>query len=107
MTSAGVWSVIALLAVIVVFQRSAFLLLPARLHPRGQLLRALAFAPVAALIAICVPEIFQGALGTPSDPWAWVSDGRVLSALVVLAAMRMRLNALWCLALAGAVLWVF
>jgi branched-subunit amino acid transport protein len=106
-TAQSIWVVIALLALIVLWQRLSFLLLPAQFRPRGALLRALSFAPVAALMAICIPEIFQGAMRAPDEPLAWVSDGRVLAAAVVFVAMRQGLNALWCLSLAAAVLWLF
>jgi branched-subunit amino acid transport protein len=102
-----IWIVIGIAAAIVFFQRVAFLLLPPSWSPRGGLLRALAFAPLAALIAICVPEMFALALQVPLEPWHWFGDGRLLAALVLALAVWRGLNGMWSLLLAGGVLWLF
>jgi branched-subunit amino acid transport protein len=106
MSSLDIWWVIAMAAVIVLAQRVSFLLLPASFTPRGALLRALSFAPLAALMAICAPEIFATVLAYPTNVAQWFYDGRLLAALVVLACFLLRLNAVWGLLAAGFVLWL-
>jgi branched-subunit amino acid transport protein len=43
----------------VLIMRWSFLFLPRRYQPKGALAQALGFAPLAALVAICVPEIMK------------------------------------------------
>ena len=51
------WTLIALLALLTLVSRSFFVLLPRRWQPRGRVEQALRYAPLAALLAITVPEV--------------------------------------------------
>ena len=51
------WVLIALLALLTLGSRSFFVLLPRRWQPRGRVQQALRYAPLAALLAITVPEV--------------------------------------------------
>jgi branched-subunit amino acid transport protein len=59
MSASYAWLLIGSLMVLVLTMRWSFLFLPRRYQPKGELARALSFAPLAALIAICAPEIFR------------------------------------------------
>lgn len=97
---------IALLAGVTLVARNFFLVLPKRWQPRGTVAEALRYAPLAALLAITVPEIVRdlpvgAAAGTAS--WAGVvTDPRFVSALVLAAVIRLGRQSLWGL-VAGAV----
>jgi branched-subunit amino acid transport protein len=54
-----VWIIIIALCVMVVAMRCSFLVLPRRWQPKGALAHALSFAPLAALMAICAPEVMK------------------------------------------------
>ena len=43
----------------VLAMRWSFLVLPRRFQPKGALAQALGFAPLAALVAICTPEVMK------------------------------------------------
>jgi hypothetical protein len=90
------------LVLVVTGTRVVFLYLPASWRPRGSVERALRYAPLAALVALAVPQVFLAMLepaGMPPDvaggaggaapaaaAWfpALLADGRVLSAAVLL-----------------------
>jgi branched-subunit amino acid transport protein len=59
MTSQYAWTIIFGLCAMVLVMRWSFLFLPRRYQPKGALAQALGFAPLAALVAICVPEIMK------------------------------------------------
>jgi branched-subunit amino acid transport protein len=52
-----IWLTIFLLMGLILLLRCGVLFLPRRFQPKGAFAEALGFAPLAALIAICVPEI--------------------------------------------------
>lgn len=90
---------IVLLAGVTLVARNFFLVLPKRWQPRGTVAEALRYAPLAALLAITVPEIVRdlpiGAAG--AGVW-WVGmacDPRFVSALVLAAVIRLTRHALW------------
>lgn len=91
------WLLGALVGVTLV-ARCFFLVLPRRWQPRGALERALYAAPLAALVAITLPEILRtSVLAQAHAPLQWLTDPRLLSALVlsaVWAATRQGLVAL-------------
>jgi branched-subunit amino acid transport protein len=117
-----IWLVIVLLLALVLLQRCGVLLLPRKYQPKGAFARALGFAPLAALVAICAPEIakFQmEAVDTPtlqaaSYVGAWWSrlehDWRLWGALALVLTMQVSKNskraALYGLAAAAAVVWL-
>ncbi len=87
MNSAYVWAVILGLTIMVLVMRWSFLVLPRRFQPKGRLALALNFAPLAALIAICAPEIFKhqtGQLGG-TQTFTLLNDWRLWGAIAMLA----------------------
>ena len=111
-----IWIAIAGLALVVTATRCAFLFAPARWQPRGLLDRALRVAPLAALVALTVPEVIGPLLSTlaasaPEVPvpsvavalsMAW-DDRRIPAALVLLGAARLGGNGFAGLAAGAAV----
>ncbi len=98
------WLLIALLALLTLVSRSFFVLLPRRWQPRGRVEQALRYAPLAALLAITVPEVVQQlptALQQATPAWAIATDARLASALVLAVVIRLTRHTLWGLA-AGA-----
>lgn len=92
------WTLIALLSLLTLLSRSFFVLLPRRWQPRGRVEQALRYAPLAALLAITVPEVvlqLPAALQQPAPAWALATDARLLSALVLAAVIRLKRNTLW------------
>jgi branched-subunit amino acid transport protein len=79
------WTLLALLVVVTLLARNFFLVLPRRWQPRRAVERALRAAPLAALVAITVPEIVAGALEPGAGPVAALLDARLLAALALLA----------------------
>jgi branched-subunit amino acid transport protein len=92
------WLLIALLSLLTLVSRSFFVLLPRRWQPRGRVEQALRYAPLAALLAITVPEIVQqlpAALQQAAPAWVIATDARLVSALVLAAVIRLTRNTLW------------
>jgi branched-subunit amino acid transport protein len=92
------WVLIALLSLLTLLSRSFFVLLPRRWQPRGRVEQALRYAPLAALLAITMPEIVRGlpaALQHAAPAWAIATDARLVSALVLAAVIRLTRNTLW------------
>ena len=58
-SSLELWLLIALLSLVTLVSRSFFVLLPRRWQPRGRVEQALRYAPLAALLAITVPEVVR------------------------------------------------
>lgn len=86
-----IWSLVAALVLVTLVARNFFLVLPERWQPRGWVEQALRVAPLAALLAITVPEITRG-VGPAPDTWL---DPRVLSALLLAAVIRVTGRTLW------------
>ncbi|MGL6110217.1 MAG: AzlD domain-containing protein [Rubrivivax sp.] len=100
-SSLELWVLIALLALLTLVSRSFFVLLPRRWQPRGRIEQALRYAPLAALLAITVPEVVQQlptALQQAAPIWAIATDARLVSALVLAAVIRLTRHTLWGLA---------
>lgn len=87
------------LCVITLVARNLFLVLPPRWHPRGWVEQALRVAPLAALLAITVPEITRDVGLTPAT---WL-DPRLLGAAVLVGVVALGGKALWALASGAAV----
>ncbi len=91
MNSFYVWAVILGLMIMVLVMRWSFLVLPRRFQPKGKLALALNFAPLAALIAICAPEIFKHQTSTLSSQlngtqtFSLLNDWRLWGAVAMLA----------------------
>ncbi|MCU0969050.1 MAG: AzlD domain-containing protein [Rubrivivax sp.] len=93
---------VGLLAGVTLVARNLFLVLPRRWQPRGTLERALRAAPLAALVAITVPEVVRGAAAAGVDPLAWATDPRLISAAVLAAVWAWRRHGLTALGAAAA-----
>jgi branched-subunit amino acid transport protein len=89
-----IWAATVMLAAIVFALRNTFLFAPASLRPRGMLERALRYAPLAALTALVAPEIFKAVLSANSfAPQTWL-DARLLSAVALMAVVKLTGSAL-------------
>ena len=85
------------LAGVTLVARNFFLVLPKRWQPRGTVAEALRHAPLAALLAITVPEIVRD-VPPLIDAAGWlalVTDARVTSAAVLAVVTRLTRHALW------------
>jgi branched-subunit amino acid transport protein len=86
---ASLWGLLALLVLVTLVARNFFLVLPRRWQPRGALERALRAAPLAALVAITVPEILRtGVLAPDAGGLGLLLDARLLAALALLAVWQ-------------------
>ncbi len=111
MNSVYAWSLIIGLMLMVLAMRWSFLILPRRLQPKGELARALNFAPLAALIAICVPEILKHqtapleAVGVITLFNDWRLWGAVAMLLVASITRHSKSSTLYGLIAAAIVVW--
>lgn len=93
LSPAEVWITIFLLFAMVVALRCSFLVLPRRYQPKGAWSEALSFAPLAALVAICAPEIAKVRMeaftrgGGPALLDNLGADWRLWSAVAVIITM--------------------
>jgi len=100
-SQAELWVLIALLALLTLVSRSFFVLLPRRWQPRGRVEQALRYAPLAALLAITMPEVVNQlptAMQQVLPVAAIATDPRLVSALVLAAVIRLTRHTLWGLA---------
>jgi branched-subunit amino acid transport protein len=101
------------LVLVVTGTRVLFLYLPASWRPRGAVERALRYAPLAALVALTVPQVFASLLAPQASAATagWLSlllaDGRVPAAAVLLAVGALTRKPLAALAAGVAVLLLF
>jgi branched-subunit amino acid transport protein len=84
-SAAALWVLIGLLAAVTLVARNLFLVLPPRWQPRGAVEQALRVAPLAALLAITVPEIVRDL------PLRLAAAG----ALALLLVVRLTRKSLW------------
>jgi branched-subunit amino acid transport protein len=97
-SSLQLWTLIALLSLVTLVARSFFVLLPRRWQPRGRVEQALRYAPLAALLAITVPEVVRQlptALQHSAPAWALATDPRLIPALVLATVIRLTRHTLW------------
>jgi branched-subunit amino acid transport protein len=88
LTDLEIWIAILGLVVVVFLTRNVFVVVPARWQPRGAVERALRHAPLAALVALTVPQIL-GPLLTDALEWpALWDDARLPAAIATLAVAR-------------------
>jgi len=97
-TPAQMWALIALLTLVTLLARNLFLLLPPAWQPRGQVAQALRYAPLAALLAITVPEIVRDVRSLPLAP-ALLADPRLAAAIVLTAVLMLSRRSLLALVL--------
>jgi len=102
--AAGIWLAIAMLAGIIVLLRSLYLYAPRRWHPRGLASRALRYSPMAALVAVVVPEVAAPWREAAAPGWELLLDARLLSALALLVVARLSGNLLAALGVGALVL---
>lgn len=123
MSATGIWITIAVLTLVIVALRNAFLVAPRAWLPRGVVERALRYAPLAALVALVAPEVLSsltgpaGPLATSGVPapldspavfqalGALAADPRLVSALVLVVVGRLGGNPFVALASAVGVFW--
>ena len=112
-----IWLTIFALMILILLMRCGVLMLPRRYQLKGAFADALGFAPLAALVAICVPEIakfqmqavssgqnFSALLAGLSSDWRlW---GALALILVVQFTRGSKRAALYGLAAAAAVVWI-
>lgn len=110
MNSNDVWLAILVLTLVTVIGRSAFLFAPPAWHPRGALRRALGYAPIAALVAIMAPEVFRAWLGWQPGVgnlhWGLLLNARMISAMVLIVALKYARHEFLSLFGAGALFWL-
>jgi branched-subunit amino acid transport protein len=104
--AATIWVAIGMLAITVLVLRALYLYAPRRWQPRGTVAQALRFAPLAALVAIVVPEVLAPWLATPDAGLHALLDARVLSAAALLLAARLSGNLLVAIGVGAVVLMV-
>lgn len=85
-TAAELLALVAGLIVVTLVARNLFLVLPPRWLPRGWVAQALQVAPLAALLAITVPEIARDV--ELADPASW-ADPRLAGAAALAVAIRL------------------
>ncbi len=98
---AELWVLIALLTLVTLLARNLFLLLPAAWQPRGRVADALRVAPLAALLAITVPEIALNLRAAPISP-SMLADPRLVAAVVLALVLRATKRPLLALVLGSA-----
>lgn len=98
---AKIWTLIVLLTLVTVVARNLFLMLPPAWQPRGPMAEALRYAPLAALLAITVPEIVRDVRGLPLGP-AWLVDPRLAAAVVLALVLLVSRRSLLALVLGSA-----
>jgi branched-subunit amino acid transport protein len=105
------WTIIFALCGLVFTMRCSFLVLPRRYQPKGALAHALSFAPLAALMAICVPEVMKLQIENWPMPFdTFLKDWRLwggLTMVIVVAMTRSSRSAtLYGLLAASIVIWM-
>lgn len=93
----SVWVVIGLLALVVFASRNLFVIFGERFKPKGRLSQALEFAPLAALVAIVVPEFVTAFDIHGISLTEHIVDGRVLAGLTAIIVGSSTRNSLYAL----------
>lgn len=102
-SAAQIWLIIAGLTLLVFLTRNAFNLLGDRFKLSGKLSQALDYAPIAALVAIVVPEFVRTYLQLGNDASAHLADGRFIAGLVLVIVGVVSRNAMYALLSGGLV----
>jgi branched-subunit amino acid transport protein len=100
-SATAIWTLVGALVLVTLLARNFFLVLPERWQPRGWVEQALRVAPLAALLAITVPEITRD---VSLEPSSWL-DPRLVAALLLVVVVRATGRTLWGL-VAGAALYL-
>jgi branched-subunit amino acid transport protein len=96
-STTSVWVVIALLTLVVFVSRNLFVIFGERFKPRGRLSQALEFAPLAALVAIVVPEFVTAFNAFGTSVAGHIADGRVLAGFTAIMVGGLSRNSLYAL----------
>ena len=88
-SEAGIWAAILMLSAIIVLLRALYLYAPRRWQPRGAVARALRYAPMAAIVAVVVPEVAAPLREAAALDWRVLLDARLLSAVALLVVGRL------------------
>jgi branched-subunit amino acid transport protein len=83
-----VWAAIAGLVAVVFVTRNVFVVVPPRWQPRGAMERALRHAPLAALVALTVPQVVGPLIDAGVDVTALWHDARLPAAVATLLGAR-------------------
>jgi branched-subunit amino acid transport protein len=78
-----------MLSAIIVLLRALYLYAPRRWQPRGAVARALRYAPMAAIVAVVVPEVAAPLREAAALDWGVLLDARLLSAVALLVVGRL------------------
>lgn len=92
-----VWLIIVCLFLVVLATRNVFNVFGSRFKPEAKLAHALNFAPLAALVAIVVPEFARAVEQLGASPQAHLFDGRLLSGMVLVVVGVITKNSLYAL----------
>lgn len=103
-SEAGIWLAILMLSAIIVLMRALYLYAPRRWQPRGAVARALRYAPMAAIVAVVVPEVAAPLREAARIDASVLLDARLLSALALLIVGRLTGSMLVAIAAGAAVL---
>jgi branched-subunit amino acid transport protein len=112
-----IWLTILLLMALILVLRCAVLVLPRKYQPKGAFAEALGFAPLAALVAICAPEIAKFQMDALSQGKGlslllaglshdWRLWGATALIATVLLTKHSKRSALYGLAAAATVVWL-
>jgi branched-subunit amino acid transport protein len=93
----SIWVVIGLLTLVVFLSRNLFVIFGERFKPKGRLSQALEFAPLAALVAIVVPEFVTSFYTHGTSLAGHVVDARALAGLTAVVVGSLSRNSLYAL----------
>jgi branched-subunit amino acid transport protein len=93
----SIWVVIGLLTLVVFLSRNLFVIFGERFKPKGRLSQALEFAPLAALVAIVVPEFVTAFQAHGTSLAGHVIDGRAFAGLTAIVVGILSRNSLYAL----------
>jgi branched-subunit amino acid transport protein len=96
-SATSIWIVIALLTLVVFLSRNLFVIFGERFKPKGRLSQALEFAPLAALVAIVVPEFVTAFNAHGTSITGHIADARVLTGLTAIVVGSISRNSLYAL----------
>jgi branched-subunit amino acid transport protein len=96
------WLVIALLTLVIFVSRNLFVIFGERFQLKGRLSQALDFAPLAALVAIVVPEFVIAFESHGLSIAAHLADGRMFAGIAAITVGVVTRNSLYAL-IAGAI----
>jgi branched-subunit amino acid transport protein len=101
-TTNSTWLVIALLTLVIFASRNLFVIFGERFQPKGRLSQALDFAPLAALVAIVIPEFVIAFETHGVSVASHAADGRVFAGVVAVTLGILSRNSLYAL-MSGAI----